>query len=112
MKVKVLDSVELVVNYVTVVKGVKTFNSMPLAEWMKMKPEDRPDGTLKVTNVPVEDVEKGEVDIPGLTKEGFGLRCRIVRPPKDANWLPFVDASLIKVNTDFKLDDAIDAFFS
>jgi len=111
MLVKIKSGLELMVNYTRTVKGEKVYESMTLSEWKALKPDERPVGKVKVVGIPVEDVEKGMVEIPVIKKEGYCLKCRIVRPGKDATWNPFVDATLEKDVPDTDVDDTLAEFF-
>ena len=112
MLLKVLKAVELVVNYSVTVRGNKEYRTMTLAEWLALKTDERPVGQIKVTNVPVEQVEAGQVEVPGLNKAGYALRCRIIRPKQGDSWSPFVDATLVKETPDIDIDKALDEFFA
>lgn len=112
MLVKISKAKEIVINYSVTIKGVKEYKTLTLAEFLKLKPEERPVGRLMVLGITVEEFESGQVEIDGLTKDGYVLKGRVQYPgPKDT-YKPFVIAHLDKSVANVKVDDIIDDFFA
>lgn len=112
MAVKILTAPQVVVTFQTKEvkddKVVKSYKTMSLADFKVL--EDKPkQKSFKVLNVPVESVEKGEIE--GLNVTGYVARVRIVRPKEGQTWSPFVDCTLEKESSELDIQGLLDELF-
>ena len=77
------------------------YKDYTMAEFMALKDKPEPeDVSIQVDGLTEDDIknDKIEIDIPEAFAKAYEIRTRVVHPPKDATWKPFVTGRLVRAN--------------